>query len=225
MDSSDTLEKFKGLQMRHTDSVVAYKNKMAELEVLKSLSQIRKDLRSAKRDRDALIDTIRTMIEESTDFVGDFQKTFNDYCKRVLGKEGIFSFSVNEAGNLTYEIGLGLADRVGHKSAQGEGTSYRKLVCALFDLALLRCHSGSRFFDFVYHDGVLEGLDDRRKVLYLQLVRDELKRGSLQYILTAISDDRPHTTQGEVIEFSNDEIVLRLHDGGPEGRLFKGRAF
>jgi hypothetical protein len=36
------------------------------------------------------------------------------------------------------EEGLGLLGQTGKESSQGEGTSYKKLVCALFDLALLK---------------------------------------------------------------------------------------
>lgn len=225
VESHDTLEKFKVLQRELALRMASLRTKELEVEALQELVNTRSELRRARRTRDAVVDDIRSMVQQSTDLVREFQRTFNDYCVRVLDKDGIFSFAVNEAGNLTYEIGLGFANRGGRKSAQGEGTSYRKLVCALFDLALLKVHSNERFFEFVYHDGVLEGLDDRRKISYLELVREELRGQSLQYILTAISDDRPHAADGRPIEFSESEIVLALHDGGPEGRLFRGPPF
>jgi uncharacterized protein YydD (DUF2326 family) len=40
-------------------------------------------------------------------------------------------------------------------------------ICALFDLALLKVYESAPFFHFVYHDGVLEGLDDRKKIAFL----------------------------------------------------------
>jgi uncharacterized protein YydD (DUF2326 family) len=40
-----------------------------------------------------------------------------------------------------------------------------------------------------------------------------------------IDSDMPRNSQGDRLEFPSDEVVLRLHDGGLEGRLFKMAEF
>jgi uncharacterized protein YydD (DUF2326 family) len=107
-------------------------------------------------------------------------------------------------------------------SSQSEGTSYKKLICALFDLTLLKVYEDAPFFHFVYHDGIMEGLDDRKKIALLAVVREQSNQKN-QYIL--IDSDIPRDARGQRIEFAEDEIVLRLHDEGAEGRLFKMQEF
>jgi uncharacterized protein YydD (DUF2326 family) len=132
---------------------------------------------------------------------------------------------VNSNGNFDYQIDLSLQGQTGVPSSQGEGTSYKKIVCALFDLALLKTYEGMPFFHFVYHDGILEALDDRKKLALLEVVREQIRGGKTQYILSLIDSDIPRDSEGKRIEFGADEVVLHLHDDGPSGRLFKMAEF
>ena len=58
-----------------------------------------------------------------------------------------------------------------HATSEGKGTSYKKLLCAAFDIAVLKSFATESFYRFVYHDGILEGLDNRKKVQFLKVVR------------------------------------------------------
>lgn len=223
--SDDTIQKFKALQKNLREERIRYERRREDYERLKDLAEASRAHREKQRERDSLADEVGAMIEASTPQLEKFQRYFDQYCQTVLGLEGIFTLTANKYGNLEYEIGLGLDDKKGVTSSQGDGTSYRKITCALFDLALIRSHEGQNFFNFVYHDGVLEGLDDRKKQKYLSLVRSEVNRGPLQYILTAISSDLPRDQSGNRTEFSKAEVVLSLDDSGDAGRLFIGPAF
>ncbi|TNB46833.1 DUF2326 domain-containing protein [Martelella lutilitoris] len=225
IDSDDTIEKFKALQNSLAKLRRRRDRHQSDVDMLEELGRAARKLREKKRERDAMVDKINDMVSASSSRLMRFQALFDKYCRAVLSLEGIFSFRVNTSGNLEYEIGLGLDGRRGETSAQGDGTSYRKLLCALFDLALLRTNRGERFFQFTYHDGVLEGLDTRKKRAFLDLVRREISEGGLQYILTAISSDLPTDELGRPIPFDDAEIVLRLDDTGNDGRLFRGPAF
>jgi len=184
-----------------------------------------RQVREAERDRGRVVDEIKAMLAKPTVIYERFTRIFNEYCQKVLNHEGLFFFHVNSSNNLDYKISLGLAGQKGVASSQGEGTSYKKLTCALFDLALLRVYEDIPFFHFVYHDGILEALDDRKKLAFLEVVRDQISSRKLQYIMTVIASDLPRNEKGQVVGFADDEIVLRLHDGGPEGRLFKMAEF
>jgi uncharacterized protein YydD (DUF2326 family) len=77
----------------------------------------------------------------------------------------------------------------------------------------------------VYHDGILEALDFRKKRRILDVLRETCTQFKIQCIITAIDDDVPRDENGQKIPFPDNEIILRLHDGGPSGRLFKTREF
>jgi uncharacterized protein YydD (DUF2326 family) len=62
------------------------------------------------------------------------------------------------------------------------------------------------FFRFVYHDGILEGLDNRKKINFINLTRALCKEFNIQYILTLIEDDSPKAIKGEKISFTKEEI-------------------
>ncbi len=90
-----------------------------------------------------------------------------------------------------------------------------------FDLSVLRAHHPTDFFRFVYHDGALETLDNRKKRQLLQVIRDACDNYGIQHILSLIEDDLPRDDNDERIPFSKDEIVRELNDDGDTGRLFR----
>jgi uncharacterized protein YydD (DUF2326 family) len=90
-------------------------------------------------------------------------------------------------------------------------------------LAVLRAHLDEKYPRFVYHDGVFESLDDRKKENLLAIIRRYAELG-LQPIITLIDSDLP-VRAGDQPVFSSDEIVITLHDEGEKGRIFKMRAW
>ena len=128
---------------------------------------------------------------------------------------------MNTNNNFDYQIGLQLPGQVSATSSLSEGASYKKLVCALFDLALLKVYENANFFHFVYHDGIFEALDDRKKVAILTVIREQIANKKTQYILTLIDSDMPRDADQKRIEFGSDEVIVHLSDDGNDGRLFK----
>jgi len=222
---TDTFEKFKRLQnsLTHDRANIVYLEE--QQEKLRLVADLSRKLREEERDRGRVVDEIKAMVERPTPIYQRFAATFSSYCMKVLNHDGIFHFRVNSQGNLDHDISLSLQGEVGVMSSQSEGTSYKKLVCALFDLALLKVYEDAPFFHFVYHDGILEGLDDRKKLAFLNIVREQVASRKTQYIMTMIDSDMPRNSKDERVEFPGSEIVLRLHDDGPDGRLFKMAEF
>ena len=91
-------------------------------------------------------------------------------------------------------------------------------------MALLRAYLDDQFPRFVYHDGVFESLDDRKKENLLTVIRDYADLG-VQSVITLIDSDLPHREEGAEPVFTPDEIVLTLHDEGQDGRLFKMKSW
>ena len=98
-------------------------------------------------------------------------------------------------------------------------------MCVLFDLALLKVYENTPFFRFVYHDGIFEALDDRKKLALLDVIREQVRGKKLQYILTLIESDLPRDENGKAVNFIGGEVVVQLGDGGDAGRLFKMAEF
>ena len=87
-------------------------------------------------------------------------------------------------------------------------------------MALVRAHLDQRFPQFVYHDGVFESLDDRKKENLLAVIREYADIG-IQSIITLIDSDLPPRTEKEAPVFTADELILTLHDENEKGRLFR----
>src|SRR5262249_16245864 len=136
--NTDAFDKFKELQREVTkqaSNLVYLEEQRKKLEAVVATAT---ELREADRDRGQATDDIKVMIQRQAPVYERFSQIFNGYCQRVLNHSGIFHFRVNGAGNLDYTIGL--SNKMGALSSQSEGTSYKKLICALFDLALLRVY-------------------------------------------------------------------------------------
>jgi uncharacterized protein YydD (DUF2326 family) len=92
-----------------------------------------------------------------------------------------------------------------------------------FDLAIVRAHLDDKFPRFVYHDGMFEPLDDRKKANLPKVIREYADLG-VQPVITLIDSDMPPADEeGRV--FNRDEIVLTRHEEGDDGRLFRMRAW
>ena len=124
-------------------------------------------------------------------------------------------------GNLEFKAEI--LDESGNATSADHGHTYRKLLCIAFDLAVLRAHLDEKFPRFVYHDGVFESLDDRKKENLLSVIRRYAEFG-LQPIITLIDSDLPTRTDSVPV-FIDNEIILTLNDENEQGRLFKTRTW
>ncbi|MFO0635356.1 MAG: DUF2326 domain-containing protein [Nannocystaceae bacterium] len=74
-------------------------------------------------------------------------------------------------------------------------------------MAVLRAHL-EKAPRFVYHDGVFESLDDRKKINLPAVMREYANFG-LQFVITLIDSELPARAEGEEPMFADEEIVLR----------------
>ncbi|MEM9454613.1 MAG: DUF2326 domain-containing protein [Myxococcota bacterium] len=125
---------------------------------------------------------------------------------------------LNAKGNIEFRVSI--VDAEGKATSAGEGHTYGRLLCIAFDLAVVRAHLGQPWPHFVYHDGALETLDPRKKLNLIDVIR-EYSRLGIQHIVTLIDSELPHDAEGKRLDFDDDEIILRLHDEGEEGLLFR----
>lgn len=150
----------------------------------------------------------------------DIRRVFNKIIGDVLNTNGLISVTMNKEGNVEFAgdiqnpKSLVVTDEAG-------GTTYKKLMCMAFDLSVLIVYSKASFYRFVYHDGALETVEDRKRILFIQMVRKVCSEYGLQYIMTLIDSDLPMDETGKVIPFADSEISLRLNDRDDSGKLFK----
>jgi uncharacterized protein YydD (DUF2326 family) len=225
LKNTDTLSKYKYLQKRLVDQRAHLLYREEQQKKLEAVAEMARSIRELERDRGRVVDEMKVMVAKQTTIAERFRAIFNRYCQQVLDHNGVFYFRLNSSNNLDYEIGLEERGQIGKTSSQGDGTSYKKLICALFDLALLKVYEDTAFFHFTFHDGVLEALDNRKKEALLRIVREQIASGKTQYILTLIEADMPRDSKGKKVQFGPDEIILHLHDDGDDGRLFKMAEF
>jgi uncharacterized protein YydD (DUF2326 family) len=147
----------------------------------------------------------------------EIRKHFNNTFKYILGTYAILFIKQNSHGNLEFktEVSKSNEDEI---TAEGQGHSYKKMLCICFDIAVLLCYHKKSFYRFVYHDGSMEGLDNRKKINYISIVRRFCDGYKMQYILSSIEDDIPKEVMDKI---QPNEICLILDDSGDNGKLFE----
>lgn len=220
---ADTFRKYKALQKEQAAKHADLSYIESQLGRVDEVEALDRELREQRRIRDELITAIEIGLQRGSATKTNVTQLFNRYVKQVLNINGVFSVSKNKLGNLEFEIKT--TDAFGTATSQDKGHSYHMLLCALFDLAVLKALENFPFYHFVYHDGIFEGLDNRVKLRLLETIRSVIASGKIQYILSIIDSDLPRDANDKPIHFSDDEVVLTLHDQGNQGRLFRMASF
>ena len=220
-----------------TDSFAKYKHLSTELVTLRAdieglerqrefvhrLQQLRTDIRTLAEEKTHLQSSIEADVEaKNADRDSLFSRIrlfFNEIVEEVIDQKALLSVVVNQQGHLDFRAEL--LDDAGIATSADRGFSYKKLLCIAFDFAVLRAHLDDAFPRFAFHDGVFESLDDRKKENLLAVIRRYSELG-LQSIITLIDSDLPPRTDEDPV-FAGSDIVVRLHDEGDTGRLFKMR--
>jgi uncharacterized protein YydD (DUF2326 family) len=221
LSSTDVFAKYKQL----TNELVTLRADIASLErqreFLRTLQELRTEIRRLTDEKEALQAKIETDVEEQnhekTSLFSNIRLFFSEIIEEVIDRKALLSVTPNNNGHLEFKAEI--LDGGGNATSADMGFTYRKLLCIAFDMAILRAHLKMAFPRFVYHDGVFESLDDRKKEKLLGVIRDYTGFG-LQHIITAIDSDLPSRENDNPI-FDPNEIILVLHDEGTRGRIFK----
>ena len=193
---------------------------------LHHLQELRTEIRALIEERGHLQMQIEADVErqnsDKTSLFTAIRLFFNEIVEEVIDRKAVLSVSPNQEGHLEFKAEI--LDEFDKPTSADRGHTYRKLLCIAFDMALLRAHLDDKFPRFVYHDGVFESLDDRKKENLLAVIRRYADLG-IQPTITLIDSDLPaRNMEGETV-FDESEIVLTLHDESDQGRLFKFTAW
>ncbi len=217
-----------------TDVFTKYKQVSNELVILRAditslerqrgfmhrLQELRTDIRTCTEElrhlQAQVEDDVERQNSDNASLFSAIRLYFNEIVEEVINRKALLSVSPNQLGHLEFKAEI--LDETGNATSADLGHTYRKLLCIAFDLAMLRAHLNDKFPRFVYHDGVFESLDDRKKQNLLSVIRRYASLG-IQPIITLIDSDLP--AQTDISTFEDCEIVLTLHDEDESGRLFK----
>ncbi len=226
LSGTDIFGKYKQV----SDEMVTLRADITSLErqrgFLHRLQELRTEIRALAEERGHLQTQIEADVEkqnsDQNSLFSAIRVFFSEIVEEVIDRKALLSVSPNQAGHLEFRAEI--LDESGNATSADLGHTYRKLLCIAFDLAILRAHLDEKFPRFVYHDGVFESLDDRKKENLLAVIRRYAELG-LQPIITLIDSDLPVRAVDEGPVFSSDEVVITLHDEGEQGRLFKMKAW
>ena len=190
------------------------------LEKLDGAANLRIRLTETKVEEEQLAEEIvKASRQSSNGVIKNIGAIFGGLVKDILGVDAYFYLRINKEGNPQFEVGISDATSV------YEGHSYKKVMAACFDLALLTHYSDSPYYRFSYHDGLLESLEDKVKLRLIDTWRVVAERNKLQLIVTVLDADIPENSQGSKVYFNQGEIIREFHDRGNDGRLFKMKKF
>ena len=226
LSGTDIFGKYKQV----SDEMVTLRADITSLErqrgFLHRLQELRTESRALTEERGHLQTQIEADVEkqnsDQNSLFSAIRVFFSEIVEEVIDRKALLSVSPNQAGHLEFRAEI--LDESGNATSADLGHTYRKLLCIAFDLAILRAHLDDKFPRFVYHDGVFESLDDRKKENLLAVIRRYADLG-LQPIITLIDSDLPLRPHDDEAVFGADEIVVTLHDESEQGRLFKMRAW
>ncbi len=226
LSATDVFSKYKQI----SDEMVGLRADITSLErqrgFLTKLQEHRTEIRAITEDRGRLQILIEADVEKQNSDENSLFSTirwfFSEFVEDVIDRKALLSVSPNKEGHLEFKAEI--LDESGNTTSADLGHTYRKLLCIAFDMALLRAHLDHKFPRFVYHDGVFESLDPRKKQNLVAEIRRYTEMG-IQSVITLIDSDSPEPSKIGDRAFAAEEIVLTLHDEGIEGRLFRMKAW
>lgn len=226
LSGTDVFSKYKQV----TDELVILKADITSLErqrgFLHRLQELRADIRALTEEKGRLQTHIEEDVEKQNSdgesLFSSIRLFFSEIVEEVIDRKALLSVSPNQKGHLDFKVEI--LDESGNATSADLGHTYRKLLCVAFDMAVIRAHLHEKFPRFVFHDGIFESLDDRKKENLLTVIRRYTSLG-VQHVITLIDSDLPIRAKEEAVVFDESEIILLLHDESEQGRLFKMRAW
>lgn len=218
LTETDTFKKYKNFEIALINiekDLERYKNKISEYVIIEDeISQ----LNNIKSNIEELKKKIRNQIDEQNQLYLEIRKSFSKYVEMIIDKPGLLSIGENRNGNVEFKSEIYNAEN--ELTAEGDGYSYKKILCACFDLAIITNYSDKSFIKFIYHDGCLETLDPRKQKNYLDLIQNLCDKYNIQYILTLIESDLP-VLEGKKYELSQRcNVAVELSDKDETSSLF-----
>ncbi|PSK21525.1 DUF2326 domain-containing protein [Brevibacillus sp. NRRL NRS-603] len=228
INATHSFEKFKLLQQDITELKVQIESIKTKINSIDSIVDLNENRSKLESDISKIIVSIKEdFFGEKNKYIESIRKHFNNILMETLGDAGVLSTPLNKKNNVEF-ISEIIDMNTSQVSSKDKGTTYKKLMCCAFDLAILATYASKKFIHFVYHDGVFDGLDSRQKENFYKIIKEYSEEYNIQYIFSTIQDELPESIRkpGKIEELKNSNTIIKsLHDEGNDGRLFKMEAF
>lgn len=218
LKDKDSFKKFKTYQVdltRIEGEISRLEEKLRSIDKIAILNEATQELVEALGQ---LTKEINNLISSNDNKIyPEIRRLFNNIFRYIFNVSALIFIRQNREGNVEFRAEVTKENEI-DITAESKGNTYQKMLCITFDLSVLIAYHKHSFYKFVYHDGALEGLDNRKKINFIKLIREYCPKYNIQYIFTSIQDDMP----SDVLKtFSKEEICLTLDDTGDQGRLFE----
>ena len=219
--SEDVFEKYRTLSAEVAKMAAEVALLKRQHNTLSGIQDKQSELRQARAKyvelQGVAVQELRKVSQDRTSLLSRVRAFFSSQMKEVLGRDAILAVTLNGEGNLEFRTEF--VDGNEAATSEADGTSFKKLLCVAFDLAIVRAHLEGEFPRFVFHDGIFELLDPRPKMNLLRSVRSYADLG-IQSIITVMDFDLPAADGYSDRVLAEGDVILRLHDDGDKGRLF-----
>jgi uncharacterized protein YydD (DUF2326 family) len=203
LDEKDTFIKYKTYQNQLVlieTEIAKFESKLENAETIESYAI---SLGNTKAEIKYAADKIKEQIDRSNPDYQAITILFQSFFKTIMGYTALLVVQPNSNGNVDFDCTVLNSSQ--NFTGQGDGHTSTKALCATFVMAVLAHYSGSSYFKFAFHDGVLESWGNNPRESFLELARIYCKQYDLQYIVSLIKSDVP---PGFV--FEKDEIRRTL---------------
>jgi uncharacterized protein YydD (DUF2326 family) len=218
LKDKDSFKKFKTYQIDLSKVEGEISRLDEKLRSIDKIAILNETTNKLTESLETLVKAINAQISDSDNKIyPEIRRVFHNIFKYIFNSPAIIFMKQNGQGNIEFKVEVTKENEV-DITAEGKGNTYQKMLCISFDIAVLVAYHKNSFYRFVYHDGALEGLDNRKKINFINIVKEYCLKYNLQYIFTAIEHDIPT----EMLKtFSKKEICLTLNDSGDNGKLFE----
>lgn len=215
LTDKSTYDKFKKYQKdlaRAEASILVLEDKLSNIN---TMSQIQANIASLDAQIKDKVDELKKEILKQNH--KNIRHLFNEFTMIILNTPAILSVKLNKNKNIDFEAEYQNKEEL-ISTDLASGHTYKKILCAAFDTSLIQNYKNNSFYRFVYHDGILDTLDIRKKEKYIKHIR-EIVQNNMQYILTVIESE----TYGinDDYKFTANEVCLTLSDESCQSKLFE----
>lgn len=221
---SDTFSKFKTCQkdlVKIEGRLLKFQEKLDTIDKIIAKGDEIEDLKEEIKTTITTIKTIHQTTDKNTRY-NKIRSYFSKFYKVIMNENAVLSWKINTSNNVDFippKVKSKFDEKI--ETAKDEGNTYMKLLCVAFDLAILCTYNQESYYRFAYHDDVLSQQDNGIKIRFLELIATLAREHKLQYIISVIKSDLPTDNENNPITFSDQDIVLKLHDKDPSGTLFE----
>ncbi|HFJ9467882.1 DUF2326 domain-containing protein [Bacillus cereus group sp. BfR-BA-01495] len=217
--SEDSFDKLKILEREIIDLKVGIEQIEKEINIVNDTKELELQNQELDIDQANVVYDLKKEIYKENEILASIKKNFLGIIYSTLGEGATIDVKLNGKKNIEFHAEI-VDLQNARQSSRDKGTTYKKLMCCAFDLAVLATYYECSYFHFVYHDGVFDGLDSRQKNNYYEVIQKYVSEFDIQYIFSVIEDELPPDIKDLDVLKEKGAVIRVLHDMGNTGRLF-----